>query len=64
VVAPLLSPEGCVGAFSAEILSGSETADSVQALAAIFAAQLAGVLAGSASSTPAADSAAGRIASA
>jgi hypothetical protein len=64
VVAPLLSPEGCVGAFSAEILSGSETADSVQALAAIFAAQLAGVLAGSASSTPAADSTAGRIASA
>jgi hypothetical protein len=62
VVAPLLSPEGCVGAFSAEILSGSETADSVQALAAIFAAQLAGVLAGSASSTPAADPAAGRIA--
>jgi hypothetical protein len=62
VVAPLLSPEGCVGAFSAEILSGSETADCVQALAAIFAAQLAVVLAGSASATPAADSVAGRIA--
>ena len=55
VVAPLLSPEGCVGAFSAEILSGSETADSVQALAAIFAAQLVSVLAGSATSTAAAD---------
>jgi hypothetical protein len=66
VVAPLLSPEGCVGAFSAEILSGSETADSVQALAAIFAAQLAFVLAGSASATatPAADPATARIASA
>jgi hypothetical protein len=63
VVAPLLSPEGCVGAFSAEILSGSETADAVQALAAIFAAQLAGVLVGSASATPAA-SAGDRIASA
>jgi len=63
VVVPLLSPEGCVGAFSAEILSGSETADSVQAVAAIFAAQLAGVLSGSASTTPE-DSAAGRIASA
>jgi hypothetical protein len=57
VVAPLLSPEGCVGALSAEILNGSETANSVQALAAIFAAQLAIVLTGSASSTPAADSA-------
>jgi hypothetical protein len=61
VVVPLMSPEGCVGAFSAEILSGSETADSVQALAAIFAAQLAGVLVGSASTSAAADSAAGRV---
>jgi hypothetical protein len=57
VVAPLLTPEGCVGALSAEILNGSETANSVHALAAIFAAQLAIVLTGSASSTPAADSA-------
>jgi hypothetical protein len=65
VVAPLLSPEGCVGAFSAEILSGSETADCVQALAAIFAAQFAVVLAGpaSATETPAADPATARIAS-
>jgi hypothetical protein len=57
VVAPLLSPEGCVGALSAEILRGRETADSVQALAAIFAAQLAGMLVGTPSSAHAADSA-------
>jgi hypothetical protein len=44
VVAPLLSPEGCVGALSAEIRGGGETSESVQALAAIFAAQLSGVL--------------------
>jgi hypothetical protein len=52
-----------VGAFTAEILGGRETADSVQALAAIFAAQFAGMLAGSASSIPT-DSAASRTASA
>lgn len=44
IVAPLLSPDGCVGALSAEIRGGGETSDSVQALATIFAAQLAGVL--------------------
>jgi hypothetical protein len=48
VVAPLLSPDGCVGALTAEIMSGSETTDSVQALATLIAAQLTGVLAGSA----------------
>jgi hypothetical protein len=47
IVAPLLSGDGCIGALTAEIKGGSETADSVQALAAIFAAQLASVLAGS-----------------
>jgi hypothetical protein len=45
VVAPILAVDGCIGALSAEIRSGGETSDSVQALAAIFAAQLAGVLA-------------------
>lgn len=45
VVAPLLSPDGCIGALSVEIRGGGETSDGVQALAAIFAAQLAGVLA-------------------
>ncbi|MCU1385990.1 MAG: hypothetical protein JWL71_4687, partial [Acidobacteria bacterium] len=44
VVAPILAADGCIGALSAEIRSGGETSDSVQALAAIFAAHLAGVL--------------------
>jgi len=44
IVAPLLSSEGCIGVLSAEIRGGGETSESVQALAAIFAAQLAGVL--------------------
>lgn len=51
VVAPILSADGCIGALSAEIRGGGETSESVQALAAIFAAHLAGVLA----SSPAAD---------
>jgi hypothetical protein len=50
VVAPLLSTDGCIGALSAEIRGGGESSESVQALAAIFAAQLAGVL----NTTPAA----------
>ena len=45
VAAPLLSSAGCIGTFSAEIRGGGETSDSVQALATIFAAQLAGVIA-------------------
>lgn len=45
VVAPILSADGCIGALSAEIRSGGETSESVQALAAIFAAHLASVLA-------------------
>jgi hypothetical protein len=44
VVAPILAADGCIGALSAEIRSGGETSESVQALAAIFAAQLANVL--------------------
>ncbi len=52
VVAPLLTPDGCIGALTAEMNGGTETSDGAQALAAIFAAQLAGVLA---SSVPAAD---------
>jgi hypothetical protein len=51
VVAPILSADGCIGALSAEIRGGGETSEVVQALAAIFASHLAGVLA----STPAAD---------
>jgi hypothetical protein len=48
IVAPLLSPEGCIGALTAEIRGGGETSDTVHALAAIVAAQLAGILAPSA----------------
>ena len=44
IVAPVLSPSGCVGVISAEIRGGGETSESVQAIAAIFAAQLAAVL--------------------
>jgi hypothetical protein len=47
LAAPMLSAEGCVGALTAEIGNGSEASDGVQALAAIFAAQLAGLLAAS-----------------
>jgi len=45
IVAPILGAQGCIGALSAEIRGGGEASESVQALAAIIAAQLAGVLA-------------------
>jgi len=45
IVAPILTADGCIGAVSAEIRSGGETAQTVQAVAAIFAAQLANVIA-------------------
>jgi len=45
VVAPILSADGCIGALSAEIRGGGETSELVQALAAIFASHLAGILA-------------------
>jgi hypothetical protein len=44
IVAPLLAPEGCVGALTAEIRGGSETSEAVQALASLFAAQLTTVV--------------------
>lgn len=44
IAAPMMSPNGCIGALTAEIKNGSETSDGIQALAAIFAAQLATVL--------------------
>lgn len=44
IVAPILGAQGCIGALSAEIRGGGEASESVQALAAIVAAQLAGVL--------------------
>jgi hypothetical protein len=51
VVAPLLSAEGCIGALTAEVKAGSEKSEQVQALASIFAAQLAGILAASATAS-------------
>jgi GAF domain-containing protein len=60
VVAPLLSPEGCIGALTAEINDRGETSDAVQAFAEIFAAQLASVLASS--SVPAANGGQGQLA--
>jgi hypothetical protein len=44
IVAPMLSSQGCVGVISAETQRGAETSESLQAMAAIFAAQLAGIL--------------------
>lgn len=46
IVAPILGPDGCIGALSAEF-RGAEASEPVQAFAAIVAAQLAGVLAAS-----------------
>jgi hypothetical protein len=47
IVAPLLSADGCIGALTAEVKDGNEKSDQIQALALIFAAQLAGMLVGS-----------------
>ncbi len=44
IVAPVLSVNGCIGVLSAEVRDGGETSYTIQALAAIFAAQLAGML--------------------
>jgi len=52
VVAPLLTSTGCVGVVSAEIRGGGESSESVQALAAIVAAQLAMVVPAPAESLP------------
>ena len=51
-MAPILTADGRIGALSAEIRSGGETSESVQALASIFAAQLAGVLAAAPAAAP------------
>jgi hypothetical protein len=58
VVAPILGVQGCIGALSAEIRGGGEASDSVQALASIIAAQLAGVLGATPPAVPAARAAA------
>lgn len=44
IVTPMLSARGCVGVISAETRHGAETSETLQAIAAIIAAQLAGVL--------------------
>jgi hypothetical protein len=41
LVMPLMTSDGCIGVLSAEMKGGSEKNESSQALAAIFAAQLA-----------------------
>lgn len=58
VVAPIISVDGCIGALSAETRGGAETSECTQALAAIFAAQLASVVA----AEPAVDAEVGRAA--
>ena len=45
LVAPLLTSDGCIGVLSAEIKGGSEKDEGCQALATIFAAQLATLVA-------------------
>ena len=45
VIAPLMTSEGCIGVLSAEMKGGLEKDESSQALAAIFAAQLATLVA-------------------
>jgi hypothetical protein len=45
IVAPMCGPTACLGVFAAEVRSGRESDAPTRALAGIFAAQLAGVLA-------------------
>ena len=45
IVAPVVTPGGCVGAVAAEIRHGAESSPSVQAVATIVAAQLASLVA-------------------
>jgi hypothetical protein len=51
VVAPVVSADGCIGVLSAEIRDGGEVSETVQALAAIIAAQLVGALGSTPAST-------------
>ena len=45
VIVPLMTSDGCIGVMSAEMKAGSEKDESSQALATIFAAQLATIVA-------------------
>jgi hypothetical protein len=49
VVAPIVTPAGCVGALTAEVAAGREISEETQALALLFAAQLSALLAPDAS---------------
>lgn len=62
IAAPLLTSDGCVGALTAEIQSGSEVSEAVQAVTTLVAAQLTGIVAASLAAVPATES--GRVASA
>jgi hypothetical protein len=64
LVAPLLTPDGSIGALSAEIKGRGETSDTTQALVVLFAAQLASVLAPAVAVETPAETPADRIASA
>lgn len=52
LVAPLMTSEGCIGVLSVEMKGGSERDESSQALAAIFAAQLATLVSPPAAAAP------------
>ncbi len=52
LVMPLLTVDGCIGVLSAEMKGGSEKDESSQALAAIFAAQLATLVSPSIAAAP------------
>ena len=52
VIVPLMTPEGCIGVLSAEMKGGSEKDESSQALATIFAAQLATLVSPSPATVP------------
>ncbi len=52
LVAPLMTPEGCVGVLSAETKGGSEKDQNSQALASIIAAQLATLVAAPSAALP------------
>jgi CHASE3 domain sensor protein len=45
IVAPIMSADGCIGALTAEVRDNGEVSDTLHAVAAIFASQLAAVLA-------------------
>lgn len=62
LAAPLLTAERCIGALTAEIQSGSEVSEAVQAITTLVAAQLTGIVA--ASLAAAAPNESGRVASA